>query len=242
MTWFRFDVLANLLEDLISNLKEKYQDVIDDIKKVIIFFKKEMAGGCDGEYNDCLWDCVADMVVRTRWGTGQCKDAAAMKKYLTLPRKAKVPVVMIPVIEKKMDITINVYERLDTRKAIWKALYQSPFDSGTGIVIDLRLKKEAYSLLSVEEIKQKDRTVEGSVRRAKWFPRGASLTPKIPLFYTRDEAEKEYPLTAYLPPNLKEARYKRLAFGDKDTKDTFAYHKALPRSSPFTLNYVDSVQ
>ena len=107
---------------------------------------------------------------------------------------------MIPVIEKKMD----------TRKAIWKALYQSTFDSGTGIVIDLRLKKEHYSLLSVEEIKQKDRTVEGSVRRAKWFPRGASLTPKIPLFYTRDEAEKEYPLTAYLPSNPKEARYKRL--------------------------------
>ena len=123
------------------------------------------------------------MAVRTRWGTGQRKDAAAMKKYLTLPRKAKVPVAMIPVIEKKMGITINVYEHLDTRKAIWKALYQSTFDSGTGIVIDLRLKKEHYSLLSVEEIKQKDRTVEGSVRRAKWLPRGLLSLPKF-LFST----------------------------------------------------------
>jgi len=80
------------IESYNSNLKEKYDDVIDDIKKVIIFFKKEMAGGCNGEYNDCLWDCIDEMIVRTRWGIGQCEDAAAMKKYLTLPRKAKIPV------------------------------------------------------------------------------------------------------------------------------------------------------
>jgi len=91
------------LKDYLSELRNEYEDVIQDIKKVFIFIKKEMAGGCDDEYNDCLWDCIAESVVRTRWGTGQCKDAAAMKSYLKLPRKAMVPVAMIPAIEKNMD-------------------------------------------------------------------------------------------------------------------------------------------
>ena len=218
------------LSDYLNELKNNYEEVVQDIKKVFIFIKKEVAGGCDGEYNDCLWDCIADSVARTQWGERRCQDAAAMKKFLGLPRKAMIPVAMIPAIEKNMDIMVNVHHTQDRK---WKTLYKSTFDSAKGIVIDVRLQKEHYSLLSMEELKK--------VGSTKWLPRGASLTPKVPLYYTRDESDEKFPITAYLPSNPRDIQYRYWALGDNKTKGTFEWHKAWPRSSPFSLVNVKSL-
>ena len=47
-------------------------------------------------------------------------------------------------------------------------------------------------------------------------------------------------MTAYLPSNPKEARYKRLAYGDKDTKDSYSqrpiWREANPQHDPETID------
>ena len=79
------------------------------------------------------------------------------------------------------------------------------------------------------------------VGSTKWIPRGASLTPKTPLYYIKDDADEKYPITAYLPSNPRDIQYRYWALGDNKTKGTFEWHKAFPRSSPFSLVNVKSL-
>ncbi|GAM25032.1 hypothetical protein SAMD00019534_082070 [Acytostelium subglobosum LB1] len=66
---------------------------------------KRKAGGCDGEWNNCLYHCLHDVYpeqVAEHFG-----KPSRLKKYLDLGVKEMIPIELIPSIEDKINVGIN---------------------------------------------------------------------------------------------------------------------------------------
>lgn len=79
-----------------SKLQKWYNDGDAVISQFNIWFVyKETAGGCDGEFNDCLWNCIynaygGNLPINPRTDEPVFKMPYKLKKYLQIDRKAKV--------------------------------------------------------------------------------------------------------------------------------------------------------
>ena len=69
-------------------------------------YPEESAGGCDGKYNNCLYDALAD-ILGTRF-TKQYPKKGRFKATLGLGKKDKIDISLISVIEEKIKVNINV--------------------------------------------------------------------------------------------------------------------------------------
>jgi len=172
---------------------------------------EQLAGG-NGGLNDCLWDCLSQSIGRMPW-----KNAAVFNHWLGLKRTDNVPVEMMSKIEEYAEAKITVSGH---------GKYDSDYQSPKGIVIDVKIENEHYTLLSMEEVRE---------RGMKWVPRGASLKPKLPVHYCFEWSDKEHPIIAYIPSNPEGKRMIRWFHGDKTNSQTFQWHKSHPRSSPYGL-------
>ena len=72
----------------------------------IKIYPAEMAGGCDGRYNNCLYDSLAD-VLGARF-TKQYPKKGRFKATLGLATKDKVDISLIAQVEDKIKVNINV--------------------------------------------------------------------------------------------------------------------------------------
>ena len=83
-------------ESQTSQLQRWYDDGNAKITDFTVWFVyKPNAGGCDGEFNDCLWNCVynsfgGNLPINSRTDEPIFKMPYKLKKYLGIDRKAKV--------------------------------------------------------------------------------------------------------------------------------------------------------
>ena len=100
---------------------------------VYTYFKPNAAGGNDDDNNDCLYNCLSEMIIRINeyWETPE-----SFKKYLGLKRKDKVPIELIPKIETKLK-TFQINIRGDH-------IYSSTVKSQK--IINLTLINEHYEI------------------------------------------------------------------------------------------------
>lgn len=113
----------------------------DDVVEDVIFYistyiKPQPKGGSDIN-NDCLFNCILNALGNeySRFPKDMCYPNT-FKKKLKLGRDDKVPLSLIPIIEKKLNIKINV---------IGDDNYTSDYDSR--LEINLKLVNEHYELI-----------------------------------------------------------------------------------------------
>ncbi|GAM29377.1 hypothetical protein SAMD00019534_125530 [Acytostelium subglobosum LB1] len=93
---------------------------VDSFKRFYLFIHKnnEKAGGCDGEWNNCLYYCLKDMYPDKV--TKVFKKAHKLKRFLKIDDDSKISLKLIPKIEEKLNIRIQVkgdHSHISTCKA-----------------------------------------------------------------------------------------------------------------------------
>jgi len=164
------DIIENANET--SKLQKWYNDGNAKITDFNVWFMyKPNAGGCDGEFNDCIWNCIynsygGNLPINSRTSEPIFKMPYKLKKYLGIDRKAKVNTEEhIDRIEQKLKRGINIEGDVIRHQ---KVQSKNP--------INLILKSGHYELK-----KENDNKVTG-----------ISYKEKKPLFYKFNKETKKY--------------------------------------------------
>lgn len=83
---------------------DRIQDTFNRVNILVKLIKKE--GGCDGKMNDCLFYALRDGLNVEM--PKRIKDPYHLKRYVKVARYDLVPVSVLPMLEKKMKVRINV--------------------------------------------------------------------------------------------------------------------------------------
>lgn len=117
-------------QDYDGEAGEEQDDEIDQY--VVYFYETGSSGGSD-KYNNCLYNCLKEFNLALF--EKYFPTPYDLKKFLGLPIDAKVPIELIPKIEEKINVKINVYGEYS---------YVSAYNSQREI--NLRLISEHYSI------------------------------------------------------------------------------------------------
>ena len=98
-----------------ENEYEYKGDAIQDTFRKFNFLVKlyPLAGGCDGNMNDCLWYCLRDLFNGEAYLPKSIATPGKLKRLLGVGRLAPVPCKLLPKLEDEIKVNINVSGDVD---------------------------------------------------------------------------------------------------------------------------------